>query len=422
MSDSNQIALSSRTASVVVEKLRESIHCGDVSALEAVLSDTVVLSSDDLKCARVQFLVLDWWCARLLQKHNSDQKAVTVDNAEISDSPCASSPDVDVDAVATQMMRLLLSDSRMDSSCLAATGFMFRTPLITACSRGSVSMVQLLLADARMDKAVIDQVDHGGRTSLISAASGGHTAVMQLLLSDPRVDKASIDHACDIGWTALISATMQGHTAVVELLLADSRVDKASIDHTDIYGYTLLMHAVVEEHTPIVELLLADARVDGSSIGHVATNGYTALTLPIDRDDVCAANMLIQHAKTRFACIVQALNSAPRLNASIADALISELTRRQMCVIYPSTDPTKHPVPDDDGDDGDEAKCALLSSFFSSALFDVNVLRIIREYAMFCLSEHAENAMKACAYYRTNTTTGMQLSVSDSDSEYDGIF
>jgi Ankyrin repeats (3 copies)/Ankyrin repeat len=226
-----------------------------------------------------------------------------------------------------------------------------------------------ILSSWCIDKNWIDDENATGNTVLTRAASNGHTSVVELLLTDPRVDKASIDHAINTGWTALMEAAWNGHTSVVELLLADPRVDKASIHHTGNLGHTALWYAAARGLVPVAKLLLSDSRTSWDSIVELIDDRYV-----MNRDE-------------------------------IRPLIIAELTRQQMCVIYPPANRLLWPVPvqsdaesgdadssgpadDDEDDDAREdgfaqPECALITSFFQSRVFDVNVLRIIREYATY---------------------------------------
>jgi Ankyrin repeats (3 copies) len=230
-----------------------------------------------------------------------------------------------------------------------------------------------ILSSWCIDDNWIDDGNRYGYTLFMAAAEWGHASMVELLLADPRVDKASIDNANVEGVTALMLAARKCQTSIIELLLADPRVDKASMDCADDDGQTALMHAAIGGHWPIVNLLISDSRTTWSAITH-----------------------LTHHRR-----IMQRDEMLP--------VIVAELTRRQMCVIYPSTNRLMWPVHiQSDAKSGDskssgpaaddeakeepdviaesETQCALVTSFFKSDLFDVNVLRIIREYATYICS------------------------------------
>jgi Ankyrin repeats (3 copies)/Ankyrin repeats (many copies) len=279
---------------------------------------------------------------------------------------------VDGYSMVARIAQSILSSWCIDKSWIDDGDKEGNTVLIQAARHGHASVVELLLADARVDKASVDQVNKRGNTALLLAAASRATSVVELLLADPRVDRASIDHFGKRGFTVLLLAAASGATSVVELLLADPRVDKASIDHTDISGRTALLHAARQGYFQVAKLLLSDSRTSWDSIVYLLAHHRSIMW----RDGV------------------------PHL-------IIAELTRRQMCVIYPSTTRLLWPVPvpsgaesadakssgpaaDDDASAGSDGmigepvrECALITSFFQSDLFDVNVLRIIREYATY---------------------------------------
>jgi ankyrin repeat protein len=303
----------------------------------------------------------------------------------------------------TSIVEQLLAHPRVDKNSIDHTDVTGSTVLMYAAKEGHTSVVEALLADRRVDKNSIDHTDDvNGCTALMFAALEGHTSIVELLLADPRVDKASIVCSNFFGYTALMCAARSGYASIVELLLADPRVDKNYIDHIDEDGYTALMHAAGEGHTSTVELLLADPRVDQASINTIIRGG-TALRYAAKSGHCPVVKLLISDSRTSWDSIVE-LTSHRRINDMQHDEILSlilaELTHRQMCAIYPCTNPSLWPVPvradaDSDADatsggpgDGDakedgisEPECALITSFFNSGVFDVNVLRIIREYA-----------------------------------------
>jgi Ankyrin repeats (3 copies) len=312
----------------------------------------------------------------------------------------------------TSVVELLLADPRVDKIFIDhANSVGSYTALLLAAQHGHTSIVELLLADPRVDKACIDRANEYGETAMSYAAINGHTSVVELLLADPRVDKASLDH--DIvskhRETALMRAARYGHTSIVELLLAHPCVDKAFIDRSknnDTYEDSALMLAASNGHTAIVELLLADPRVDKACISHTTFYGDTVLSRAAVSKHWSVVRLLIRISRTSWHSIVQLTDDwCVMLQDEIPPLIVAELTRRQMCAIYPPASRLLWPVPvqsdaesagssglaDDDARDRAAAdgiavpECALITSFFKSNLLDVNVLRIIREYATYTL-------------------------------------
>jgi ankyrin repeat protein len=355
----------------------------------------------------------------------------------------------------TSIVELLLADPRVDKASIDHTNNDGVTALMYAADNGHSSIVELLLADPRVDKASIDHANPTGTCALLCAAASRHTSVVELLLAAPHVDKASIDRANDAGWTALAAAAAQGQTSIVELLLADPRVDKGSIDHADGDGNTALICAAANGHASIVELLLGNRHVDEASINYAGANCETALlragrnghaavvelflaapqvsAKSINHTDIVNNSALFYAVFYEHISVTQLLLSDSRTswmgtveltiglnaiegNEILLDMLIEELTRRQMCVIFPSRNRKFWPIPDPvdvlsdakcdvksscdgavarEASDGNvlsetpetesesDSECALITSFFRSPLFDVNVLRIIREYATY---------------------------------------
>jgi ankyrin repeat protein len=312
----------------------------------------------------------------------------------------------------TSVIELFLADPRVDKASIDRTNELDWTALMLAASEGHTSVIEVSLADRRVDKTSIDHADEAGDTALICAASGDHASVVKLFLADRRVDKTSIDHANRNGHTALVCAARKGRTSVVELLLADPRVDKASIDHAAEGGWTALMCAAFEGHTSVVELLRADPRVDKDSIDHANAYGWTALTGAGNNGHASVVKLLTNDRRTSWNSIVELMQELHSMrmirdHKDVEPVLIAELTRRQMCVIYPSRNRQLWPTPDPDPrsvrsdaqcdtkldrnhalfdaetETETETECALITSFFKFPLFDVNVLGIIREYATY---------------------------------------
>jgi ankyrin repeat protein len=262
---------------------------------------------------------------------------------------------------------------------------------------------------------VLTRNERANAFNQLSWSVNGYSMVARIaksILSSWCIDKRWIDHAnrCGDHHTALTYASKNGHTSVAELLLADPRVDKASIDHTNRQGESALMIAAQRGHTSIVELLLADPRVDKASVNRTDRSGHTALWYAASHAHLSVSKLLISDGRTSWDSIVEQTADRGVMNDDeISPLLIAELTRRQMCVIYPSANRLLWPAPvqsdaesgdakssgpaesDDDargGSDGiaepgPEPECALITSFFKSDLLDVNALRIIREYATY---------------------------------------
>jgi ankyrin repeat protein len=376
--------------------------------------------------ARIAKSILSTWC---IDKNWIDDHAVFITAAEYGH---------------TAVLELLLADPRVDKAAIDHANECGTTALMRAAGKGHTSTVELLLADPRLDKASIDHANKGGETTLIRASRRDFKSIVELLLADPRVDKASIDHADGIGSTAFLWAASNCRASIVELLLADPRVDKASIDCTTEYGHTAMWCAADSGYASIVELLLADPRVDKASINHtnecgenalmraaknghalvvgllltgarvdqdcinqVDQNGRTALWYAAAHDSHASVSFLISDSRTSWESIIELVDDWRIMSrAEILSLLKAELTCRQMCVIYPSTSRQLWPVPVQSGGSGDVApgdptqddephredgiaepvsECALITSFFKSDLFDVNVLGIIREYATYTM-------------------------------------
>jgi ankyrin repeat protein len=317
------------------------------------------------------------------------------------------------------IVELLLADPRVDTASIGHAGEAGWTALMQAVSRRATSVVELLLAHPRVDKACIDHANNIGWTALIHAAFRGNTSIVEVLLADSRVDRASIDHASNSGETALSYAGGAGHASVVELLLAHPRVDKDCIDHVSDSGWTTLMYAGGQGHASVVEVLLADPRVDKASMDHTCNAGHSVLWYAAHHGHVSVVQLMAGDSRSSWNNIVEATKSL-RIMAfvrkDVVSVLIAELTRRQMCVIFPSRNRQFWPMPascrtlsdakcdvecSGDGvvareqsednvlsetpETDSESECALITSFFISPLFDVNVLRIIREYATYTI-------------------------------------
>jgi ankyrin repeat protein len=467
-------------ATEIASKLRVCINNGDISGVTAILSEFRIcdmLSRELLHRASILHSVLQWCeeatnlhrlqCRQQLRQlpltHINESADVVVVPSESLDSHSEN--------IAMRMLQLLLSDlphvdkQLIDQHCLAHCvdpresdpqgELLEMTILSRAVHAGYAAIVKLLLDDSRVDKASIDCQDEDGWTALMRAASNGHVHIVEMLLADSRVDHKSIDIQDMYGWTTLMHASFNGHTAIVELLLGDSRVDKTSIDmkdgsgssvlmcvgdHIDVLkvfladsrvdkslmnlpdfrGRTILMRAAAHGWVSVVELLLSDYRVDSISANQTDDNGSTALSLALLYSHEAVVDALMSNLKTAFVTIAHCLEEySSELTAGVRSMLCEEITRRQMCVIYPprnplsvaSVDQTDGVIhccdmsvsgmsliavadtklndtmtQDHDINAGGAAAaaadhCALVSSFFeSTCLFDVNLLRVIREY------------------------------------------
>jgi ankyrin repeat protein len=368
-------------------------------------------------------------CVELLLAHSSMDKKI-IDHAD--SGRCTALHWAAKRGYAT-VTKALLADPRVDKTSMNLVDQEGRTALMRACMYGHPEVAQLLLAHPCMDKTLIDQQDVWGTLALHSATCMyGNAAVMKVLLADPRVDKTTLNHVDAEGFTALLQACMYGHAEVVELLLAHPCMDKALIDYGGRHRHETALHtAIIGANPAVVSILLADLRVDTSSLDHIDARGRTPLMWAFHLGRLQAASILLSSAKTSCDNILQALNftTVPQdtgMNSgmmTVADMMATELTRRQMCAIYP---PNSHQLwpkaraavtvtvtvatasdnqaqvtadseagSDSEGPapsvDAGHAKLnhhesdghvdnALLDSFFSSQLFDVNVLGIIREY------------------------------------------
>jgi ankyrin repeat protein len=312
----------------------------------------------------------------------------------------------------TSIVELLLADTRhMDKASVDTPCEHGRTALMYACTNGHISIVKLLLADSRIDSTSVNRANLDGWTALFFAVMGGHTSIVELLLADKRVDKTSLEHQADFGRTLLTISASSGHTDTMKALLADPRMDKTFIDNADFYGDTALICAVKDGFPAIVQVLLDDDRVDQVTLGNArpgSNNGMTmsALMQAAIGNHMSVVKLLLSHHKTTFDSIVHVLQhySTSWLSDNTVLCMTTELTRRQMCVIYPSKcrplqqnliqfemellQVQRDILPlESDSDtinvaatNAIESDCALVRSFFNSSILDVNVLRIIRRY------------------------------------------
>jgi Ankyrin repeats (3 copies) len=201
---------------------------------------------------------------------------------------------------------------------------------------------------------------------------------------------------------------------IAKSILSSWCIDKTWIDGTNYNGYTVFMQAAKHGHTSVVEVLLADPCVDKSSINHTGIAGHTALILAADYGRFQVAKLLISDCRTRLSWdgIVELTHINSHIMSQrneIPPLVIAELTRRQMCVIYPSANRLLWPVPaqsgveygDDDDDREDsiaqpvtdsETECALITSFFQSRqrichiyIQCISVMMMTEEYNMMAL-------------------------------------
>jgi ankyrin repeat protein len=317
----------------------------------------------------------------------------------------------------------LLADPRVDETVIDCTFNSWKsyygsrwTALTAAAHDGDAVMVEtLLLANCNVAHITLHDWDYQWdlrdyrRTALMFAADKGHVAVMKVLLACDRVTTEVLSVADKDGVTALLLAVRRGHVDIVKLLLADDRVTTAVLSIADKDdGATALSLAVRCGHVDIVKLLLADDRVDCTIVHHADNNDNTVLQLVLRYLDMpCMLTLLLSTSKMPFGTIVEELREFQwffRDRAGYKDIMLDELTRRQMIAIYPPSDRLQWPqrltmsdtVPHSESDvdgksdaDGKSDRgnvidivsgCGLVDSLFSSKLFDVQVLGIIREY------------------------------------------
>jgi Ankyrin repeats (3 copies) len=256
---------------------------------------------------------------------------------------------------------------------------------------------------------------HDGWTALMFAIEEGHHSIVTLLLADNRVDKTSIDHMTANGHSALIAAasssqgfrteTSESGTSMLDVFLTDSRVDKTSLEQVGVHRQTVLMalcesdFSYCSRNPSALKRVLDDDRVDTSFLEYANKNGDTAMDWAACSGSQSAILVFAHHPKTSFRSIAHAItHKNSNLTQDTEDKVATELTRRQMLAIFPSNDRRLWPVPQHQDLDqktnannqlsqtGPESVgSGLISSFFSSPLLDVNVLRIIREFAKITL-------------------------------------
>jgi ankyrin repeat protein/Ca2+-binding EF-hand superfamily protein len=160
------------------------------------------------------------------------------------------------------------------------------TPLMGACTGGSVACVDHLLDIASDGMGMVLLQNCLGDTALMGACWEGHAAVVQKLLRfwDEGIgDTVCGDHSTAggmlhqrnaAGETALVRAAWRGHTKCVELLL-QARSSSESVNVQSVSGDTALMGASMEGHVEVVKMLL-DA---GASVDAANSDDDTALLL-----------------------------------------------------------------------------------------------------------------------------------------------
>lgn len=144
----------------------------------------------------------------------------------------------------TEIVRILLTDSRIKSEPEHAINAMFQK---------NVNMAKMLLAVPGID---VNQADSRGLTFLGTAAYIGSTELVELLLNKPGIDVNKQD---EDGRTPLVTASQAGHEHIVKLLLSSRGVD---VNKSDVNGNTPLHFAVGNSHSAIVELLLASPNIE----------------------------------------------------------------------------------------------------------------------------------------------------------------
>jgi Ankyrin repeats (3 copies)/Ankyrin repeat len=267
------------------------------------------------------------------------------------------------------------------------------------------------------DSLVNTQNPANGKTPVLYAAGYGADSCIELLVKHG----AFIDTVDFNERTALMYAVMESHKSTIDLLIRRG----VDIDAMDEDRQTALMIAARRNNDEIVRVLINH----GADVNAKDFQGRTALTIAAaaargryESDSVVNVTLLVSTSRTRWKSIVGLLNGniLQRWNdtkrAKVESAAVAELTRRQMCAIYPSANRQLWPTPEaalavtvtvvaaasdsdaeaaaqDSGSAAGEKQQllphnALITSFFGSHLFEVSVLRIIREYAEYTVIQN----------------------------------
>jgi Ankyrin repeats (3 copies) len=326
------------------------------------------------------------------------------------------------------VLKLLLADSRVDKTTMSHIDKQECSVLILACMRGRADILKALLAHPGVDKALINHKGRSDTSALYQAAVQGHAQAMRVMLADPRVDQACIKDPKQLRRLFWTVCDRQG-VDVVQLLLAHPCMTRAVIRQKGLSNGSMLHTLGFLGNFAVLKLLLDDFRIDTAFLDELDNDGNTPLMYTIyfavhsdyGRIHSQSVGVFLESLKTSFANILQALAYTMRKfrydemhadgRAVMVKMLTTELTRRQMCAIYPSSNRQLWPKargvnggctskreaeaqteaqPDgmhhDNDNDNGHIDNALLDSFYSSRLLDVNVLRIIREYAFFSIS------------------------------------
>lgn len=112
-----------------------------------------------------------------------------------------------------------------------------------ASEKGYTEIVKVLLDDSRVDPSCFDN------EPIRIASTNGHEEIVKLLLRDPRVDPSTWNNF------PIQYASLHHHIDIVQLLLDDPRVDPSDAENCAI------KYAIINEKEDIVSILLRDDRV-----------------------------------------------------------------------------------------------------------------------------------------------------------------
>jgi ankyrin repeat protein len=163
----------------------------------------------------------------------------------------------------------------------------------------------------------------------------GRLEIVQLLLARDDID---VNLQNEYRRTALMIACDYGHLEIVKSLFAHDEIDVNMQSEKD--DWTALMLVSEDGHLEIVKLLLARDEID-VSLNMQNKDGSTALLLASLYNHEAVVHALISNLKTAFVTIAHCLEKySSKLSASVRSMMCEEITRRQMCVIYPPRNPS----------------------------------------------------------------------------------
>jgi ankyrin repeat protein len=293
--------------------------------------------------------------------------------------------------------RNLLATSGSPPTCRTYGGL----PFVEACANGMIDAVKAILALA------ISSPHIGYQKGFAIACQLGHANVVDHMLNGNHFLSNLIGSFLS-DFTSPYAPSFQQSTplmhackypSVVQVLLQSDKLSRAAFNMVDQAGNNALMTACAYGISDVISLLLSDLRCNSDTLHRSNMEDETALTIAVHsrtpmikvlmRSKYLSWDDIMQQVPARImrqvASPVFDLTSTRklrRIDMNVISDITEALARRRVMTIYAPCNQAlwPHPLEGDTSGDTVSPRAALICSFFSSPIFAVDVLRIVREY------------------------------------------